>query len=376
MIAAAWSAWDAFFGRGDAAVTVPVMDGPLKPNRALDAVAHVGTAAGIDNLLRTADGVRYTSGASLLSGAGDTLAVFDQTITCAAVGPDGTVALGLEGGGLEGGGVALHGGARDGRRIQLARGPLGCLTAAVFTDARTLLVAQGSNTRPAAAWRHDLMQRGQSGSIWRIDLDSGAATMLRGRLAWPWGLALARDGRLFVAESWRHRVLLLDADSGSGADTGSGNEVALGDLPGYPARIVPARRGGYWLAFASVRNQLVELILREPGYRTRMMAEVPEAYWMAPALSSGGSFLEPLQGSGLKQMGQMKPWAATRSYGLVVRCDAAMQPVRSWHSRADGRAHGIVSLCEDGPDLLAAAKGPGWLLRLDGVADETVGAAP
>jgi hypothetical protein len=308
--------------------------------------------------------VLFSSGASLHALGGGIVATFDHAITCAAVGPDGTLALGLEGGGL-----ALRGGPFDGKRIQPARGPLGCLTAAVFVDPRTLLVAQGSARRPAADWRHDLMRRGEAGSVWRIDLVSGEATLLRARLAWPWGLTLAGDGRLFIAESWRHRVLLIDARSGKGG------EIAVGDLPGYPARIVPARHGGYWLSFASVRNQLVELILREPGYRDRMLADVPEAYWMAPALSSGGSFLEPMQGSGLKQMGQMKPWAATRSYGLVVRCDAAMQPVRSWHSRADGRMHGIVSVCEDGSDLLAAAKGPGHVLRLAGVADERVGTA-
>jgi hypothetical protein len=365
MFAAIQGALDVFLGRGEAAVTVPVMDGPLKPNRALDAARSIASAPALDNLLPTAAGLCYTSGPALLSLSGETVARFEHAITFAAAGPDGTVALGLEGGG-----IALHGGARNGKRMQPARGPLGCLTSAVFVDANTLLVAQGSVAHPAEQWRHDLMQRGRTGAIWRIDLDTGESTLLRGKLAWPCGLAVANDGRLYVAESWRHRVLLIDARSGAGKD------VALGDLPGYPARIVPARRGGYWLTFVSVRNQLVELILREPDYRTRMMAEVPEAYWMAPALSSGGSFQEPMQGSGLKQMGQMKPWAATRSYGLIVRCDAAMQPVRSWHSRADGRAHGIVSVCEDGPDLLAAAKGPGWLLRLDGAADETVGAAP
>lgn len=362
MIAAVQRAFDSFLGRGEAAVTVPVMDGPLKPNRALDAATLVAAATGLDNVVHSASGVLFSSGASLMTSGGETVATFEHAITFAVAGPGGTIAVGLEGGG-----VALHGGEYHGKRIQPARGPLGCLTAAAFSGAHTLIVTQGATSRTVAEWRHDLMLGGRNGSVWCIDIRNGEAKLLRGHLSWPWGVALSEDGSLFVAESWRHRVLRIDAR------TGAGGEVAVGDLPGYPARIVPARRGGYWLTFASVRNQLVELILREPGYRNRMMAEVPEAYWMAPALSSGGSFLEPMQGSGLKQMGQMKPWASTRSYGLVVRCDAAMQPVRSWHSRADGKAHGIVSVLEDGPDLLAAAKGPGKLLRLCGVADETVG---
>jgi hypothetical protein len=93
---------------------------------------------------------------------------------------------------------------------------------------------------------------------------------------------------------------------------------------------------------------------------------VPEPFWMAPALASSGRFEEPLQGSGLKQMGMLKPWAATRSYGLIVRCDEAMQPLHSYHSRADGVIHGVTSACEDREDLLVGAKGPGVLVRLPG----------
>jgi hypothetical protein len=99
-----------------------------------------------------------------------------------------------------------------------------------------------------------------------------------------------------------------------------------------------------------------------------MIEEVPEPFWMAPALSSGGKFEEPLQGSGLEQMGILKPWAATRSYGLVARCDENMQPLFSYYSRADGTIHGVTSVCEERGDLLVGAKGPGVLVRLAGAA--------
>ena len=67
------------------------------------------------------------------------------------------------------------------------------------------------------------------------------------------------------------------------------------------------------------------VVLREPG--------------LAPALASGLSFKEPMQGSQLKQMGILKPWSATRSYGLVLRCDERMQPVeRSSSPRAARRS--------------------------------------
>jgi hypothetical protein len=56
-------------------------------------------------------------------------------------------------------------------------------------------------------------------------------------------------------------------------------------------------------------------------------------------------------------MGMLKPWAPTRSYGLVVRLDRDLQPVASFHSRADGKRHGIASCLVEGDRLLAASKG-------------------
>ena len=47
-------------------------------------------------------------------------------------------------------------------------------------------------------------------------------------------------------------------------------------------------------------------------------------------------------------MGIHKPWAPSRSYGLVVRLDAAMRPVASFHSRANGHRHGVTSAIEVG----------------------------
>lgn len=348
---------DHFFGRGDAAVTVPVMDGPLKPNQLLESASRLLQAPGLDNLVATADGILFTSGSSLRRAPDGEIAQFAQTISSLAARGD---ALAI---GLEGAGVVIRGGPHDGKHIESANGaPIHCPTAMAFLDADTLVVANGAANLPPSQWRRDLMMLGASGSVWRIDLARGEATTLVEGLSWPSGVADAGAGRLYVSEAWRHRIVSIDAAHSSAP------KVALADPPAYPGRITPAAAGGYWVAFFTVRNQLVEFILREKEYRLRMIAEVPEAYWMAPTLASSGHFEEPLQGSGLKQMGILKPWAATRSYGLVVLCDAAMQPVASYHSRADGIIHGVTSACEDREDLLVGAKGPGIMARLTGVA--------
>jgi hypothetical protein len=71
-----------------------------------------------------------------------------------------------------------------------------------------------------------------------------------------------------------------------------------------------------------------------------------------------------MQGGGMVTQGQIKPWAPTRSYGLVVRLDAALRPVDSFHSRADGHFHGVTSCVETEHGLLVASKGDGAILAL------------
>lgn len=135
------------------------------------------------------------------------------------------------------------------------------------------------------------------------------------------------------------------------------------DLPGYPAHLVrSSNRGDFWLAVFAPRTQLIEFVLREDEFRNRMMCDIEPDYWIAPSLHSPRSFLEPLQGGALKQLGELKPWAPTRSFGLVIRFDAAFRPLESFHSRANGTRHGVTSCLPVGNGLLIAAKGGGEIV--------------
>jgi hypothetical protein len=159
-----------------------------------------------------------------------------------------------------------------------------------------------------------------------------------------------KDGSIIVSESWATRLIRLGPDGRMSAQL-------IEDLPGYPARLARAARGGYWLTVFAPRSPLIEFVLREPKYRRAMMAEVAPENWIAPALQSGLSFHEPMQGGALKQMGILKPWAPTRSYGLVVEVNENFVPIRSLHSRAGGRRHGITSAVESGGRLWLTSKG-------------------
>ncbi|MFT3821606.1 MAG: strictosidine synthase [Rubrivivax sp.] len=355
---------DRLLGRGRHAVTVPTMDGALQPNRRLDEAPALARIAEVDNLVATAGGLLASSGAEVLrvdldSGALQPAARFEAEVCALAALPDGSdsqVIAALAGG-------ALHAVGEPGSRGLLAtaeRRVIRTPTALAAVDGETLLVAEGAQDELPSQWRADLLRGGRSGGVWRVALRDGtvgAAQPLATGLAWPCGLALPGDGSVVVSEAWAHRLLRIDAQGR--------RSVLLADLPGYPSRLVPAAGGGWWLSLFAPRSQLVEFVLREREFRAQMMATIDPRHWVAPALASGADFREPMQGGAIKTMGQLKPWAPTRSYGLVCRLDAQFQPAFSLHSRADGRRHGVTSMAEAGGRLHVACRGGGEIVSVE-----------
>jgi hypothetical protein len=261
--------------------------------------------------------------------------------------------------GIDGIGIRIIGGHRDGALVaSLGRQPASCITALAFQGEDVLFACVGSAHNGAHDWQRDLMETRASGSVWRVNLGSGAATCLADGLAFPNGIAVRGDS-FIVSESWRHRLLHLDAGGRSKRP-----DIVLDDLPAYPGRLSEGAGGGAWLALFAPRSQLIEFVLRERAYCARMMREVPKSLWIAPTLRSGVSFKEPMQGGAVKVHGIFKPWAPTRSYGLAVRLDAEFAPASSFHSRADGIRHGVVSVCEWGDEVIVASRGDGVICGL------------
>jgi len=344
---------DRVLGRGSAATTVPVMDGTLRANRVLDDATRVADLPGIDDLASDGSTLWASAGSTLYRIDGGTVApakTFDAEITAIAA-RAGIVAVAL-------GGRSIHvmqvRGVEASEIAKLDRlgNPLVCVNALSFDGDDQLLFSEGSQRLGPTDWCRDLMELGRSGRAGCWNFRSGVATELARGLEYAFGV-LAQNGVVRVSESWRHRVV----------DMASGKPV-LAELPGYPSRMAPASEGGFWLTCFVCRTQLVEFVLREPAYRQRMLAEIDPRYWIAPALASGQSFLEPLQGAGVKQMGVLKPWAPPRSYGLVVLVGSDGQVRRSLHSQVDGENHGITGIAEHDGRLFVASKGSGRLLSV------------
>lgn len=340
MISIIRQTYDRFFGAGDAAVTVPPMDGALLPNDALDKADNLHSTEAPDNLVIHDGQVLFSSGNELLHLDAEAGAAVIERFS-------GDILALASGGGRLAVAVAGEGIRIDGKPVGREIGRTDCVTALCFEPSGALLVAVGSERNAAADWARDLLERNATGALWRVTPD-GAARRLAAGLAWPAGLAVLADGRVAVSEAWRHRLVAIG--------NGGTPAVLLDNLPAYPGRIAVSD-GGYWLSLFAPRRQMIEFILREKSFRQKMMRDIDPELWMAPALSSGSSFREPLQGGAVKQLGVLKPWAPTRSYGLLVRLGATFHAEASFHSRADGNRHGITSAVAHAGRIYVTSKG-------------------
>ena len=332
---------DIFRGR---AITIPPPDGAFHPNTALEDAPLFAELPGADNLCRAGDRLLASSNDGLYAlsdaRAPDRIETFPAAITALAASADGTLAVALDDGTLT----------EAGATVELPSG-VGCITALAYASDGSLWLANGSDRHPVSGWVADLMEKNAAGSVWRR-APGGSLTRVADGLEWPSGLLPDGDGAV-VAESWRHRLVRVGA---------GGVRPVLEHLPGYPARLSPAAGGGAWLAIFAPRNRLIEFVLQEKHYRHDMMASVPREFWIAPALSSSNSFLEPLQCGAIRSMGVHKAWSPSRSGGLVVRLDAGLVPQSSLHSRANGHRHGTTSVIESDGRLLVASRGGNCVL--------------
>lgn len=347
---------DRIRGNGRHAITTPPMDGVLQPNTLIEDAPLLATVPRPDNLVRRDEEILFSSGNRLMRINGATpesVESFPHAINALAASSGNALAIALSNGT-----VIVRGGKHDGFSLdQPHSATLTCVTALCFAGDDRLHICQGSDLNPLSEWKRDLMERNAAGSVWTLDLSNKSMTKIAGHLAFPYGILAHSNDSLIVAESWQSRLISIGA---------SGNvRSVLEDLPGYPARLAPQGSGrGAWLSVFAPRSQLIEFVLREDRFRADMMRSIPSDLWMAPSLTAPHSFLEPLQGGGLKQLGVMKPWGPTRSFGLIISLDETFAPVASWHSRADGTRHGITSVADRGEELIAGSLGGDALVSL------------
>jgi hypothetical protein len=339
---------------------IPTLDGGFAPNQRLEEAEQLAEFQAPDALALGDGGALYvSSGSRVFVCRGErfhskrVFAEFDAPVGALAWSDGVLVAA-----------VAEHGVrvlAADGTQVaelaQAGGAPLRCPTAVTVARDGTIYIADGSRHNGPEQWLQDLMQAGPpSGRLIAWRAGKAEADVLHDGLAWPAGVALTQDQTsVLVSEAWAHRLSAV-------ARAGGALRVLVRNFAGYPGRIARAPAGDRsWVAFFALRSQLTEFVLREPGFRARMMAQVPPALWIGPTLGGRFDVREPTQIGRIKKLGIQKPWAPARSYGLVACLDDAGSAIESLHSRAAGTLHGITGAIQQGDRLLVVSKGHGKL---------------
>jgi hypothetical protein len=339
----------AFLRRGAAPPPTMTLEGALGPNARLDEAAAIPVMAP-DALAVLADGrLAISSGATVLAldrwgGQPVVWARFDQPARALATSPSGLVAVGLAAGGL----AVLD------QSAQPVAWPVpeGLTTVAdlrFLSEDKLVVVDHGYSdlTVALAMAPWDDTARGAAMILSR----DGTAQVLNPKLRCPIGVCAAADGALLVVEMDTARL-----SDGAG-------KVRRAGFPAYLGRL-RRRAGGYLLTGLTRRDPLIDFFKTEPDFVAEMKATVDPRHWISPRMTPDFRHDFPIEAGATRLFGEVKPWAPSFSYGLLMWLDDDLMPVGSAHSRANGRRHAISDTVVWQGDILAVSKASGELLNL------------
>jgi hypothetical protein len=326
------------------------LEGVLGPNNRLDEAAGF-PASSPEALCVTPTGhLLFTAGAAIHAlpawgGVPAPWKAFDRAVTALGCSPGGRIAVGVADGRIavfEPSGQPSAGWPVPAELLSIAD----CL---FLSEDELAIVDPGyrtdENILSVAPW--DSSEQGKV----LIVRHSGEARTLIGGLHCPMGICRDAKGEVIITELERARII-----DGSGVVRQSG----------YPAYVGRIRRtvAGYVLACLARRDPLIEFLKTEQDFVAEMKAKIPARSWIAPRLSPDFSHGFPIELGATRLFGEVKPWAPSFSYGLVIELDHALMPTASAHSRANGRRHAISDATVWNGDLIAVSKASGEILNL------------
>jgi hypothetical protein len=331
----------------------PLLDGPLRPNDALEEADAIAVAEPNDLCIASDGTLLVASGDRLLKlvdwedGGLVQVAKFAGAITALGCRGDGLAAVCIEGAGI----TVLDANFVPRSGLYESDTRPTCVTACMFASNGDVIIADAAAEEEAYPYTRQLFSDQGKGSILRVAED-GATSVLASQLRCPHGIVAASDQNFMISECWASGLRTLGANS------------VFSELPGYPARIHKREGRGYVLACLSRRDPLVDFICTEKAFVDHMIAEIEPAYWIAPRLGVETDHRYPVQAGATRLFGETKPWAPSLSYGLVVLLDDDFMPVASFHSRANGTRHGVTAAVEWRGNIVAVSRGSGELLRV------------
>ncbi len=277
-------------------------------------------------------------------------AEFDEPVTALCSSPGGLVAVGTLGGGLrvcDGSGRAVSGWKRPAGLTAVAD--------ALFLSETELAVIDHGYRADEALLSVAPWDDAGRGSLVAVPSDGELRALARG-LGCPMGVARDARGELIFTEFERARIVDVSG------------KVRQAGYPGYLGRLRKTGTG-YVMTCLSRRDPLIEFLKTERNFVDAMKATIPSQYWIAPRVNPEFSHDFPIELGATRLFGEIKPWAPSFSYGLLIELSDALAPVGSAHSRADGRRHAISDALVWNGDLVAVSKASGELLNLGRAGD-------
>ncbi|GGC87654.1 ABC transporter permease [Chelatococcus reniformis] len=135
-----------------------------------------------------------------------------------------------------------------------------------------------------ADWALDGFEGRGNGRLICHDPATGRSTTILKDLAFPNGVCLAHDAQSVLwASTWLcriHRLWIAGPRAGQ-------CEILVDNLPGYPDNINRASDGTYWLALVGIRSPVYDLAMADPGFRVRMVKQIPPDEWLCPGINYG-----------------------------------------------------------------------------------------
>jgi ribose transport system permease protein len=142
-------------------------------------------------------------------------------------------------------------------------------------------------------WRTEgLESRGNGRIICYNPRNNVSHTVLR-NLMFPNGICLTFDGQsILFAETFAYRISRYWFDGPKAGKV----EPVIPNLPGLPDNINRASDGNFWCAIAGLRGPAMDIALRMPDFRRRMIYRVAPDEWLFAQMNTGFVFKFNLQG--------------------------------------------------------------------------------
>ena len=133
-------------------------------------------------------------------------------------------------------------------------------------------------------WALDGFEGRGNGRLICHDPKTGTTRTILKDLTFPNGVCVAHDSKsLLWASTWLCRVYRYWLEG----DKAGTYEVLIDNLPGYCDNINRASDGSYWLALVGLRSPVYDLAMANPGFRIRMVKQIPPDEWLCPGINYG-----------------------------------------------------------------------------------------